>query len=267
MLTLDTRGTTRSANVQDIDSMTEMTANTDPMMLATAQFLIQALELEDTTDAIAADLSPMKRDANASISSIQLETSIGLAGFLVYTYVLNRTGADGKTGKELFDAGLQTLQLAASRNTPGPRPVAHADTDEYGFILATAPGTYRALMGQTSTEAIEAQPDDALTLTNTENIRADAASELFDLLQKANTQATTWLNAIQAASRQAQENPDEGMIAFTEPETELALFLLDDDSVGALLRTMNMLVATAQDQAAEAMGGIQDEDDSGWPTA
>lgn len=247
--------------------MTDSSATPDPLMMATAQFLIQALDLSDPADVIANDLSPMKRDSNAAISSIQLDTSIGLAGFLVYTYVLNRTGGDGKSGKELFDSGLETLQLAASRNTPGPRPVAHADTDEYGFILATAPGTWRALMGHTSTDSIEAQPDDALTVGNTENIREEAASELFDLLQKANNQAQTWLTAIQAASRQAHENPDEGMITFTEAETELAIFLLDDDSVGALLRTMNMLVATAQDQAAQAMGGDMDSaSDSTWPT-
>lgn len=248
---------------------TPASPDSDNLMMATAQFLIQALELDDSPEAIANDLSVMKRDSNAAISSIQLDTSIGLAGFLVYTYVLNRTSGDGKSGKELFDTGLETLQLAQSRNTPGPRPVAHADTDEYGFILATAPGTWRALMGHTSTDSIEAQPDDVLTTGNTETIRSDAASELFELLQKANTQAQTWLNAMQAASRQAQENPDEGMITFTESETELAIFLLDDDSVGSLLRAMNMLVATAQDQAAAAMGGEMDADadgDSTWPT-
>lgn len=244
--------------------MTDTPASPDALTMATAQFLIQALELDDAPEAIGNDLSPMKRDSNAAISSIQLDTSIGLAGFLVYTYVLNRTNGDGKTGKELFDTGLETLQLAANRNTPGPRPVAHADTEEYGFILATAPGTWRALTGQTSTASIEAQPDDALTIGNTESIRSEAASELFDLLQKANTQAQNWLNGIQAASRQAQENPDEGMITFTESETELAIFLLDDESVGSLLRAMNMLVATAQDQAAQAMGG--DAADSTWPT-
>lgn len=242
--------------------MIENSSAPDTLMMATAQFLIQALELADSPEELATDLSIMKRDSNAAISSIQLETSVGLAGFLVYTYVLNRTGGDGKSGKELFDSGLETLQLAATRNTPGPRPVAHADTEEYGFILATAPGTWRALMGHTSTEAIEAQPDDALTIGNTERIRSEAAGELFDLLQKANTQAQTWLNAIQAASRQAHENPDETMIALTESETELAIFLLDDESVGSLLRSMNLLVATAQDQAAQAMAG---NSDSTWP--
>lgn len=247
--------------------MTEMPTPPDAMLFSTAQFLIQALELEDSPDAIASDLSPMKRDANAAISSIQLETNIGLAGFLVYTYILGRTGGDGKTGKELFDSGLQTLQLAATRNTPGPRPVAHAESDEYGFILATAPGTWRALMGQTSTSSIEAQPDDALTMGNLEKARSEAASELFDLLQKANTQAQTWLNALQAASRQANDNPEEGVVAFTDSETELALFLLDEDSVGALLRTMNLMVATAQDQASQAMDMPRDNgEDSTWPT-
>lgn len=246
--------------------MTDDQRTPDALLTATAHFLVQALELEDAPEDIDRELSPMKRDANAAISSIQLDTSIGLAGFLVYTYVLDRTGGDGQTGQQLFDAGLQTLQTAASRNTPGPRPMAHANTDEYGFILATAPGTYRALMGQTSTANIEARPDDALTSANTEQIRAEAATELFDLLQKANAQAQTWLGAIQAASRQAEEDGDSSLIAFTEPETELAIFLLDEESVGALLRTMNLLVSTAQDQAARAMGG-DDVEDSTWPSA
>lgn len=246
--------------------MTDTPANTDELMIATAQFLIQALELEDAPEVIANDLSPMKRDSNAAISSIQLDTSIGLAGFLVYTYALNRTSGDGKTGKQLFDSGLETLQLAQSRNTPGPRPMAHANTDDYGFILATAPGTYRALMGETSTDSIEAQPDDVLTTQNTEEIRSESASELFELLQKANQQAQNWLNALQAASRQSHDEDQEGMVAFTDSETELALFLLDEDSVGSLLRAMNLLVATAQDQASEVMNSdMLNDADSTWP--
>lgn len=235
----------------------------DSLTFASAQFVVQALELNDSPEDIAADLSTMKRDSNASIASIQLDTSVGLAAFLVYTYILDRTGGDGHTGKELFDMGLETMQLAVSRNSPGPRPVAHASTDEYGFILATAPGTWRALTGAASTSTIEAQPDDALTFANTEQIRADAASRLFDLLREANAEAESWMNALQAASRQATD--DGSVIAFTDPETELALFLLDDDSVGALLRTMNLLVATAQNQAAEAMGAASTPDDT-WPT-
>lgn len=247
--------------------MTDPQSSPDALLTATAQFIIEALDLTDSPDDIARDLSTMKRDANAAISSIQLETNIGLAGFLVYTYILNRTGADGHTGQELFDQGVETLNLALSRNTPGPRPVGHANTEEYGFILATAPGTYRALIGKTSIANIEAQPDDALTTANTASIRSDAAGELFELLQKANQQATNWLEAIQAASRQAEVTGDSATIAFTEPETELAIFLLDDESVGALLRTMNMLVATAQEHASQAMGeNVEMDASSTWPT-
>lgn len=247
--------------------MTDPQSSPDALLTATAQFLIEALDLTESPEDIARDLSTMKRDANAAISSIQLETNIGLAGFLVYTYILERTGADGHTGQELFDQGIETLNLALSRNTPGPRPVGHANTEEYGFILATAPGTYRALMGKTSTANIEAQPDDALTTANTASIRSDAAGELFELLQKANQQATNWLEAIQAASRQAEVTGDSATIAFTEPETELAIFLLDDESVGALLRTMNMLVATAQEHASQAMGdNVEMDASSTWPT-
>ena len=52
---------------------------------------------------------------------------------------------------------------------------------------------------------------------------------------------------------------------FTPDETELALFLLDNESIGTLLRVLNVLVSTAQMQAATVLGddpGIHDEGDA-----
>jgi hypothetical protein len=248
---------------QDTDMTDEMFDQPAPrslrpndLALAAAAFLNQVLDLDDDPSTLANDLSAIKRDQNASIFTIQLESSVGMAAFLVYIYILDTTGGDGRTGKELFDAGLETLQQAAARNTPGPRAVAHAESDVHGFILATTPGTYRALTGNTSTESLEPAPEDLPATANTDETRSEAAEALLTLLRDANEQSRTWLQAIQVASRrETEEGGEADLITFTEAETELALFLLDDASIGDLLRTLNVLVATAQQQTAEAVSG------------
>lgn len=252
----------------------QMNTQPDAMMHATAAFLQQVLELEDDAGSLARDLSSIKRDSNAAIYTIQLESSVGLAAFLVYTYVLSGRGGDGHTGQELFDAGLETLQQAAVRNTPGPRAVAHATTDTHGFILATTPGTYRALTGQGSTETLEPSAEDLIATDDTDRVRAEAAEELLDLLRKANEQAQVWLKAIQAATLSAPGTEDQALVSFSEAETELALFLLDDESISDLLRSLNLLIETAQMQTQQAFTGP--DDDTGfsptdpatgtWPT-
>ena len=231
----------------------------DAMMLATAAFLQQVLELEDDPTGLARDLSSIKRDNNAAIYTIQLESSVGLAAFLVYTYVLAARGGDGHTGQELFDAGLETLQQAAARETPGPRAVAHATTDTHGFILATTPGTYRALTGQGSIETLEPSAGDLPVTEDMDRVRADAAEELLDLLKKANEQAQVWLKAIQAATLNAPGTDEQALVSFSEAETELALFLLDDESISDLLRSLNLLIETAQMQTQQAFSGTDDE--------
>lgn len=234
----------------------QTTAQPDAMMLATASFLQQVLELDGDPAELANDLSPIKRDSNAAIYTIQLESSVGLAAFLVYTYILGERGGDGHTGQELFDAGLQTLQQAAARNTPGPRAVAHATTDTHGFILATSPGTYRALTGAGTVQGLEPSAEDMIVSEDTDRVRADAAEELLDLLQKANAQAQIWLRAIQAATLAAPGTEEQALVSFSEPETELALFLLDDASIGDLLRSLNLLIETAQEQTQRALTGM-----------
>jgi hypothetical protein len=241
-------------------------ARNDDLAVAAAVFLAQVLELEDDPAVLTDDLSVIKRDQNASIYTIQLESSVGPAAFLVYTYLLDVTGGDGHTGKEHFDAGLATLQQAATRNTPGPRAVAHAETDLHGFILATTPGTYRALAGETSMTTLEPSPEDMPATGETDKVRSEAAEDLLQLLQDANAQARTWMTAIQSASYRDQDDDSGDMIEFTEAETELALFLLDDSSIGDLLRALNMLVATAQQRTADALN-YEGEPESSWPEA
>lgn len=247
--------------------MTDQTnSQPDAMMLATAAFLQQVLDLEEDSTGLARDLSAIKRDNNAAIYTIQLESSVGLAAFLVYTYVLDARGGDGHTGQELFDAGLETLQQAATRNTPGPRAVAHATTDTHGFILATTPGTYRALTGQGSAESLEPSAEDLIATEDTDRVRAEAAEELLELLKKANEQAQVWLRAIQSATLSAPGTEDKALVSFSEAETELALFLLDDDSIGDLLRSLNLLIETAQEQTHQAFGGTDTPDTGISPT-
>lgn len=228
----------------------------DPVLDGAASFLGQVLGISEPPDYLASDLSPIKRDANASIFTIQLDSSVGPAAFLVYAYVLGERGGDGRTGKELFDAGLRTLQQAAQNAAPGPRAVAHAETDELGFILATTPGTYRALTGEADVAGLDNEDaPEADEVEASESRRSDLAMELLRALRDANRQATDWLAAIQSSS-ESEFDDDEGfdeLLTFTEEETELALYLLDNESIGNLLRALNLLVASAQQQAAQGL--------------
>jgi len=231
-------------------------ARHDPIRHGAAMFLGQVLGITESPDYLANDLSPIKRDANASIYTIQLDSSVGPAAFLVYAYVLDERGGDGRTGRELFDTGLATLQQAAQRSTPGPRAVAHATADPFGFILATTPGTYRALSGGPDvTDQIEASPADLMAIEDSARIRSELAHKLLNTLRSANVLATEWLTAVQIASQTEISNEEEidDLLEFTEDETELALYLLDDESIGNLLRALSLLVATAQERTSQAL--------------
>jgi hypothetical protein len=235
----------------DFDRTDAIDPAVDPMRPAAAAFLGEVLEIADA-HLLADDLSAIKRDANASIYTIQLDSSVGPAAFLVYAYLLHERGGDGHSGQELFENGLATLQQAAQRSTPGPRAVAHADDGTYGFILATTPGTYRALTGEVPpATALEASPADLLPVDEAVRIRSELAQELLAALRQANQLATDWLKSIQLAEAAAAEG--EHLLAFTPDETELALYLLDDDSIGNLLNALNLLVSTAQQSAAAAL--------------
>ncbi len=239
-----------------IESGESTGAAQDPVLQGAAVFLGQVLGITDSTEYLTADLSPIKRDANASIFTIQLDSSVGPAAFLVYAYALEQRGGDGRTGKEMFDAGLGTLQEAAQRSAPGPRAVAHAETETLGFILATTPGTYRALTGDAdASDSIEASVADLAVIEESERYRSEVAQELLESLRNANQQATDWLAAIQVASQSDVDGDEEvdDLLSFTEAETELALYLLDDESIGNLLRALNLLVASAQQQTSRGL--------------
>ncbi|MDP8909711.1 MAG: hypothetical protein M3N47_11485 [Chloroflexota bacterium] len=231
---------------------------TDQLTRGAAAFLAQVVGMDRDREAVeelAADLGAIKRDANAAIYSIQLDSNIGPAAFLVYAYLLDERGGDGKTGRELYEAGLATLAEAAHRASPGPRAVAHAETRIAGFILATTPGTYRALQGEPSPgeEPVPDQtplpPPDGPSFAELNQQRADAAIALLSLLRDANQTATAWLTAIQQTGGADPTGDGDDLLEFNEDETALALFLLDDTSIGDLLKTLNLIVTAAQEQA------------------
>lgn len=223
----------------------------DEQTLKIAAFVIQALDLADDPETLAAEIIALKRDLNAGISSVELDSSIGPAAFLIYHYLLNDVSQDGQTGRVLFDADLATLERAAEQNTPGPRILAHATAGNEAYILATTPTTFHALTGTKPTSGLEATAADLPPGAESAAVRRSAADDLLRLLRDANEQATTWLSALQAEGRLATNEPDE-LLTFNEEESALALFLLDDRSIGNLLRVLNLFVTSARRQASDA---------------
>ena len=54
---------------------------TDPQAVKIAAFLVQALDLADDPIALADDVGSLKRDANAGISSLEIDSSVGPVPF------------------------------------------------------------------------------------------------------------------------------------------------------------------------------------------
>ncbi len=213
--------------------------DTMDMKLKLADFMRQALSLDESAESLADEIESFKEDINAGISTVELDSSVGPAPFLIYHYILEIRDSENRTGKELFDADVRTLERAAMIDSPGPRILAHAVTDEEAFILATTPATHRALTGDDSSSASRSgDPTD----------RSDAASRLVGALAEANKLAGEWLAALRAESAAGGKNPDEGeFVEFNEAEAALALFVLDDRSIRDLLTTLNLMIASASE--------------------
>jgi hypothetical protein len=228
---------------------------TDSFAPRIAAFVAQALDLADDPATLAAEVVALKRDANAGISSVELDSSVGPAAFLIYHYLLEAIDERGRTGRELFEADLATLERTAEEDAPGPRLLAHALAGDVAYILATTPATYRALTGAPPLDDLEASAGDLLPGAATAETRRAAADELLRLLRAADVQATAWLRAIRAEGRLAADGEDAETLAFNQEETALALFLLDERSIGNLLRVLNLVLTSARRQANEALGG------------
>lgn len=210
--------------------------------LRAAAFLQEIFGPDADPETLAPELELLTSDAASFTWTIELTSTFGDAAFLVYQYTFNKKRSDGKWGRELFREGLETLELAAERNTPGPRIVAHAETDSEGYLLATTPAAYRLLTGA----AGENEPDPGPTFEAGEasaRAREESADELLRLLKQANDQARTWLAAIRADSAVEGES---AQLPFNEAEAALALFLNDATSVQDLLRLMAVMVESGR---------------------
>ena len=222
------------------------TAHPDDRLRAAA-FLQEALGADMDPATIAPELDVVSADVYAITYTVELQSSIGDAAFLIYQFALDATGPDNRRGSDVFREGLETLELATERNTPGPRIVAHAMTDDEGYMLATTPATYRLLTGATDLEEVTATASDLLPGADTARIRGDSADELLRLLKLANDQATAWFSAVRAEGRITTAGAD---IPLNQAEQALALFLLDESSVQDLLRLLAVMVETAKRQGA-----------------
>lgn len=219
-----------------------------PLAQAAASFLAQALELPDDPAALADELVTIKEDSNASIHSVELDSSIGPAAFLIYAYVLREVDKSGASGGDLYETGRVTLMRTADRDTPGPRMVAHADTGAYGFILATTPATWRALRGETPDPLEASQEDPPRTSVSIEE-RGSVAEDLHRQLRAANDTARQWLSAVQASGQSSESD----LVDFTEEELALALHVMDDANIRPLLTSLNLLIASAQERAGNVV--------------
>lgn len=214
-----------------------MTDPLEPIALRLATFINEALELDEEPAALAVEILPFKRDRNAGISTIELDSSIGVAAFLIYHYELNTADDEGRQGSELFQNDLRTLERAATLNTPGPRILAHAVTEDEAYILATTPATHRALTGQGPAEEAAAVPEE-----QRDEVRKETATNLLRLLSEANAQARDWLAAMQLSGESASADH----VDFHPEETGLALFLLDENNIRQLLQVLNIMVQSAR---------------------
>jgi hypothetical protein len=237
-----------------------MDVTTDGRALRAAAFLIQALELGDDADpaALAPDLIAVQESSEQATFVVELESSVGPTAFVIYVYSLTGPGADGRAGRDRFDADQKTIETAAALDTPGPRPIAHALGPDEGYILATTPSTLRALTGETdpaATADLEAGLGELLPVGEVAAIRSEAPLELLRLLHAANEEAGRWLAALRAGGRVLPDpagTSDPQSLELNEVESELALYLLDERSIQSLLRALNLLLTAARSGAANA---------------
>lgn len=218
----------------------------DPFALKAAAFLIHVLDVDLDPKVLAADVVALKRDRNAGISAIELDSSTGRAAFLVYHYLLEERDQAGVTGQHLLEADRATLERATAQKMPGPRILASATADLEGYILATTPDVFRSLTGdgaEPDPDAFTGDRDAAL------HVRNESADSLLRGLRDVDTLAARWLSAFHAFDDAA------GRPAFaSDEENALALFLLDNASIRNLLELLHVVMDRASTDAARAMG-------------
>jgi hypothetical protein len=94
----------------------------------------------------------------------------------------------------------------------------------------------------------QAPPPSEVRRARPERTRTKGVDRLLDQLRSANELAGEWLKAVEAIEQAGEE------LSFTEQESALALFLLDDRSIQDLLRALNVLISSARNQSPGSLG-------------
>lgn len=213
----------------------------DTFDLLAARFIIDTLSLDLVPEVLVPTLNRIERDDNTAVYAVQLESSVGPAAFLVYGYETSLTGQRGAESQQRYATDVRTLEVALSRDVPGPRLIASGELGGNRFVLATDPQTFAALAGvdartETATDS-ERERDPA-------ELRRDAAGELITLLRDADRQAGRWLRAFDRQESGATAEPTS--LAFDDVETELALYLLGPDGIRNVLTLASRILESAQ---------------------
>ena len=215
-----------------------MMANREPneaMRSGAAQVVAQALGMNDAAEELARELHVVARDDRDATYAIELLAGGDSAAFLVYGFDLAHADADGRDGETRLRAALATLDTAARLDAPGPRVVAHAFDERFGYVLATTPEFLRRMAGNPAS----AEPGPMLTAEERRLRRAEAAEQLAVHLRGAERAATIWLEAV----------GEEEAGRLTE-EAELALHLLEPGHLDALTQAIRRLIDVARPERA-----------------
>lgn len=196
-----------------------------------ASFLIDVLELADDEETVGRELTIVDRDQAVTVYAAEFDSSVGPAAFLIYLYRLDQLDNAGRRGTERFAEDLATLETAARLDAPGPRAISHSQTEANGLVLATSPAVFHALHGEPEAAPKPPRPVDPASLRA---IREEQAQRLLRLLTSANRAADAWLDAV-------DDSPSPDPIP---EETELSLFLNDEQSIKSLLRALRRLLGT-----------------------
>ncbi len=221
----------------------------DTLDLLAARFIIDTLSLDLVPEVLVPTLNRIERDDNTAVYAVQLESSVGPAAFLVYGYETGLTGQRGADSQQRYATDVRTLEVAQSRNVPGPRLIASGELAGNLFVLATDPQTFAALAGA---EASTNAATDSEREREPVELRRDAAEKLVTLLRDADRQAGRWLRAVDRQETSATSEPIP--LAFDDVETELALYLLGPDGVLTLASRVLESAQAANDAAGSGSG-------------